>query len=193
MSRDLHPATEAATRSKKLAPIGLVEMLFDDGPVRLWTGYGELTWNGHVWTGAGDGGLDGKGQIGRIGQIEETIEIRAVGIELELSGTSPEVLHIALNTNWQGRAVNVYFAVLQGRSFVGEPLQIFGGLLDQLTGAEGDQATIKFSCESNQIDLERTRARRWTPEDQKSIYPADKGLDAVAALQEVEIRWGMPL
>ena len=40
------------------------------------------------------------------------------------------------------------------------------------------------------IDLDRSRARRFTSEDQKIDYPDDKGLEMVASLQDTVIIWG---
>lgn len=188
--RNLDGDLSAAVQGERLAPIGLVELDYDSGSVYLWTGVGELVWNGNTYIGAGDGGADGKQQIGRVGAIEETTEIRAVRVQLELSGCAPEVLAIAVAEDWQGRPVRVRYAVLQGRAIVGTPLLLFSGLIDNMTVGEGDQASLVLTCESKQIDLERTRARRYTAEDQRAEYPGDKGLDVVAALQEREVHWG---
>ena len=42
---------------------------------------------------------------------------------------------------------------------------------------DGADAQISVTAESKLIDLERSRARRYTSEDQKIDYPNDKGLD----------------
>lgn len=190
MARDLDTATAAAVQGDTLAPIAMVALGFDSGAVRLWSGIGELSWDGHVWYGAGS--------LGRISPIEETAEIRAVGVQLELSGIPVEaeaedgrtILEIANDEDWQGRSADIYYAVLDGRSFVGQPAKLFGGLMDTMTLIEGSMATIIVSCESKQIDLERAKVRRYTAEDQRSEFPGDRGADAVAALQNVELRWG---
>lgn len=188
--RDLHADAAAEVQAGVVAPIGMVEIDFDSATMRLWTGVGELVWNGDTFTGAGDAGATGNGQLGQISAIEETAELRAVGIRLQLSACAPEVLAIANDEDWQGRAVRVYYAALRGRAFIGEPLLIFKGIVDVMTLVEGEQAAIAVQCESKQIDLERTRARRYTSEDQRAEFPGDKGLDAVAALQDLELHWG---
>jgi hypothetical protein len=182
MARDLHSSVAVAVQEETIAPTALVELEFDSGTMRVWPGIGDLVWNGHTFTGVGT--------LGSIGPVEETTELRAVGVQLQLSGIPSEVLEIANDESWQGRPARIYFAVLSARSFVGEPLQIFGGLMDVMTLVEGQSATITLNCESNQIDLERTRTRRWTSEDLRSDWPSDKGLDMVSALQEKEILWG---
>lgn len=187
MARTLTDATAAALAAETLAPIVMVELYFGSGAVRLWSGIGELVWNTFTWYGVG--------ALGKVGAIEETIEIRAVGAELTLSGVPLDLTakdgrklsEIALAEDWQGREANIYLAVLQGRSFDGEPVQIFGGFMDQMRLAE---RAIVLSCETDLLDLERTKARRWTSADQREEYPEDAGCDAVAALQDVEIKWG---
>ena len=47
-----------------------------------------------------------------------------------------------------------------------------------------------MTAESKLIDLERSRARRYTSEDQKIDYPDDKGLDFIADLQDKAVVWG---
>jgi hypothetical protein len=54
----------------------------------------------------------------------------------------------------------------------------------------GDTANIGLTAESRLIDLERSRERRYTSEDQKIDYPNDKGLEFIADLQDKEIVWG---
>ena len=47
-----------------------------------------------------------------------------------------------------------------------------------------------MTVESRLIDLERARDWRYTSENQKSLYPNDKGLDFVVDLQDMPIAWG---
>ena len=58
--------------------------------LRLWTGAGELAWNGQTFTGAGS--------LLGISPIEETGEVRAVGFAVKLSGLPSEILSLALQS-----------------------------------------------------------------------------------------------
>lgn len=207
MPRDLSTEVEAASTSSRLSPIALVELLFDSGPFRMWTGWGTLLWgdlppftdgtyfsDGTTWT-----DLEGKkpwygaGDLGTIGPIEETTEVRAVGLDIGLSGIPSEVLAIALREDWQNRPANIYLGVLDDQGQLnGEPVLLFGGKMDRMVITEGSQASIVLSCESEMIDLEGTPSRRYTPEDQRNFSPGDAFCDSVSALQEVEIKWGTP-
>jgi hypothetical protein len=184
MSRTIPSGTDAALLAPQLAPIGLVQLAFGSGTVRFWTGVGDLSWGGYTWTGTGT--------LGKIGQMEETLESRAATLQLELSGIPPDVLAIALAEDWQGREARVYYGVLDdNRQFVGDPFQIRRGLMDQMTLTEGAEATITLAIESRDIDLGRANSRRYTAEDQRGEYPGDRGCDAVALLQSQEIVWNL--
>lgn len=164
----------------KLAPIALVELAFDSGMFRMWTGLGDLQWGGYTWYGAGT--------LGTIGPIEETTENRAAGVELTLSGIGADVLEIAHREIWQGREARIYYAVLDDKNrLIGEPFQIRRGIMDVMTLDE-PAATIKLQIEPRDIDLGRNKSRRYTAEDQRGEFPGDKGCDQVASLQQKEIK-----
>ena len=55
---------------------------------------------------------------------------------------------------------------------------------------DGENATIKVSCESRLIDLNRNRVRRYTDVDQQSEVSGDLGFKFVESLQEKSIDWG---
>lgn len=205
MPRDLSTEVETASTSPKLSPIALVDLVLDSGHFRMWTGWGTLLWgdlpaftdgtyfsDGTTWTDlVGKMPWYGAGNLGAIGAIGETTEIRAVGVELALSGIPTEVLDIALQEDWQNRPAYVYLGVLDSQGQIdGEPALIFFGKMDRMAMVEGKEASIVLSCESEMIDLERNRVRRYTPDDQRSEYPDDAFFDLVAASQGIEIHWG---
>lgn len=205
MPREIDVDTGAEFEAPRLSPILLVKLLFDSGAFRVWTGWGTLLWgpgdaftdhtdfsDGTGWTDSITAEWYGIGDLGFVGEIEETTEVRAVGVEIGLSGIRTEVLDIALAENWQGRPGYIYLGVLDSSGqLVGEPLELLGeAQMDQMKLTEGMKAAISLTLESEMIDLERTRARRYTPEQQRSLFVGDAGLDQVSSLQDIEIRWG---
>ena len=181
--RPIDAAVESATLGQQLSPIALAEFDFTSGFVRVWSGVGNFTWNGAIWTGVG--------VLGRMSRIEETTELRSVSVEFELSGVPSDVLTIANGEGWQGRAAKVWFAALDdSMALVGEPLQVFSGLMDTMRLEEGKTATVSLTAESRLVDLERAPVRRYTAEDQRAEYPGDRGFDSVPMLQDMEVIWG---
>ena len=55
----------------------------------------------------------------------------------------------------------------------------------------GARAAIRIAAENRLVDLERGgEVLTYTPEDQKRLFPGDRGLDTVPSLQEKVIFWG---
>lgn len=183
MARDLTSGMSTQVAAATSEPILLFEGVFASGTVRFWTGIGNLSWNGQTWTGSGD-------LIG-LSPMTETVEVRANGLTVSLPGIPSTLVSLILGDARSGRAGTVYLAFLSGGSIVADPTPAWIGRLDVPTIEDaGDTSTISISYESELIDLERTRERRYTPEDQAIEYPGDLGFDFVASLQDAEITWG---
>jgi len=152
--------------------------------VRLWTGYGSITIDSNTFLAGGD--------ILSVSSISESGEVQANGVTIMLSGLSTSLVASALTTAYQGRDLNVYVGVLNASgTVISDPIKVFAGKMDVMTVEDnGADAQINVTAESKLIDLERSRARRYTSEDQKIDYPNDKGLDFIAGLQDKTVVWG---
>ena len=64
MSRDLTTAVANALADQSLRPVIFFEGQFATGWVRIWSGLGEVSWNGESWAGAGS--LLGLGAIEKV-------------------------------------------------------------------------------------------------------------------------------
>lgn len=184
MSRNLTAGALAQTTADTMTPILLAELEFPSGFVRVWSGYGNLIWNGNTFIGTG--------LLGNISPIEETSEIRASGIKLSLSGIPSSLLAVALGEVRQGRSVKVWIAFLDAlNAIIPDPYLAFSGRMDVPEILEsGETSTISLSAESRLIDLEKPRERRYTDQDQRIRYPDDRGFEFVPSIQEADIRWG---
>lgn len=183
MARDLTAGMQAQIVAPTSEPILLFEGVFASGTVRFWTGVGNLSWNGQTWTGSGD--------LIAISPVTETVEVRANGLTVSLPGIPSSLVSLILGDARSGRAGTVYLGFLSGGAVVGNPTPAYIGRLDVPTIEDsGETSTISISYESELIDLERARERRYTPEDQAIEYPGDLGFDYVASLQDAEIVWG---
>ncbi len=188
--RTLTAAVAAALEDREGAPRWLVEIEFDSGTTRFWSGLGDLAALGVVWSG-----------VGRLGKIEAISEISgavATGVAMELSiMPTPEIpdavdtfLNIALGETYQGRPCRVYQAQLNPTTgaLIDDPFLRFRGYIDIMEDMEiPGGATIRVTAENRLIDLERPKKRTYTPEDQKEIYPNDTFFDGVVTLQRREI------
>jgi hypothetical protein len=183
MARDLTASVITQLQAASVEVGILFEGEFASGWVRLWSGIGTLSWDSKTWTGTGN--------LLGISGIDETAEVRASGMTVSLSGVPSDLLSAALGDARSGRIGRVYLAFFSGGSIVGDPILQFEGRLDVPAIEDGPEtATISISYESELIDLERARERRYTPEDQAIDFPGDLGFDYVASLQDAQITWG---
>lgn len=183
MPRAVTTAFATAVAAGTVQPCLLVEGLFDSGAVRLWTGYGPLTWGANTFTGAGT-------LIG-ISNVAETNKVEANGTKIMLTGIDSSVVSLALSEPYQGRIVNVYLGLFSSGALVADPDLLFAGRADVMTLADdGATCTIELAVEGRLVDLQRGRPRRYTDQDQKIDYPTDKGLEFVVAIQDKVVKWG---
>lgn len=184
MTRSLSSAMQDVTTATLVRPIILVEAEFDSSDVLMWSGTGDLTWDSKTWTGTG--------QLLRVDAMEESVEMRAVGTTVTLSGIPSELLSLALQEDYQGRTLTVYLGAFDDSgTVIASPVVVFKGRMDVMTISEaGDTASIQVNVENRLIDFERARERRFTSEDQKIDYPDDKGFEFVSTIQDKEIVWG---
>jgi hypothetical protein len=164
-------------------PAFLVELDWPSGALRLWTGYGTLSFDGNTYTGSGT--------IGNISPISESTDAGANGVTFSVSGIPSELISDALANNAQGRPARAWFALLNAdRTFTIDPLLVFDGVIDTTVISDsGTTATIAVQAEKELINR-RAESRRANHEDQQIDHPGDLFFDYVAQLQDAVINWG---
>jgi hypothetical protein len=181
MTRTIPSVVLNALDEDVISPFFAVELLFDSpNEIHLWTGVGDLDYDGKIWVGTGN--------LLAISAIEEGSDLAVKGATLTFSGITTEILSLALAEPYQGRVCNIYLGVTSDETAL---TQLFSGYMDQMNISESaDEAAIELTVENRLIDLERPRIARYTSAYQKSVYPGDLGLDFVEDLQDKEIVWG---
>lgn len=184
MARALTSGMVAEVTAASLTPIFLAKFSFDAGDLNLWNGIGDLIWNGDAYTGSAD--------LGRISAVSESQTLQAQGVTFELSGIPSAIIATALAQEYQGRPAQLWFATLDANNaIVADPYLVFRGKMDVMTIAEsGETAIIAMAAENELVALDRPNERRYTPEDQATVFAGDKGFDFVVSLQDAEIIWG---
>lgn len=184
MTRSLGTNFANSLTADEIQPFFAVDMDFSGGAIRLWAGYGNLTLAGNVFFGGGN--------FLKISEIDETSEIKAAGIKVQLSGIPTSLISAALTEAYQGRDITLYFGTFNSAGVVNDnPYVLFKGRMDVMSVTEsGETSFVSITGESRLIDLEIARERRYTSEDQKIDYPADKGFEFIADLQQKELIWG---
>lgn len=178
------PDMTAAAQERVVRPLLLMSAYFDSGTSRTWTGRGDLVVAGETFVGTGE--------LLAISEIEETAELRAAGLTLTLGAVPLNMVQTALEEDYQGRQLDVVFAMLdEAGTVIPDPSTLFRGRMDVMTIEEGpEDATISLSAESRLIDFDRVQSPRYTAAGQETLFPGDKGFDAVVDIQEIDIPWG---
>jgi len=192
MARDLTAGVNTETAAPDKRAAAFVHFAFDSGNVYLWSGVGSIVTTGSLGT-LPNATWTGVGTLGSIGAVEETAELRATGCVFTLSGADTSVISLALSEHVQGRPVTWWLAFFDDNwAMLDAPIQVFKGRMDTMEIAEdGPTCIVRLTAENRLIDFERpANPRFYTAEDQKRLYPGDKGLDYVQSLQEKTIYWG---
>jgi hypothetical protein len=179
MSRTVPTEILTALAQPEVEQFFAVELLFDSGPVRLWTGYGERTIDGEVYTGAGT--------LINIQGLEEVADLSAKALTLSLEGTSAEIVSLALQEPYQRRKARVLYGVTGSDAYV----EVFSGKMNTMTIEDAaDSGRVELVVDSKLVELDRSSNRRYTSESHKSRHPGDTFFDYVAGLQDADIIWG---
>ena len=183
MSRTVPAALLTALDGDEIEVFYAIDLDFDSGNMRLWTGYGNKTINGNTYTGTGN--------LLAIDGLEEASDLSARGTTLTLNGLDSAIISYALTEEYQGRLVTIYWGVGT------ETVEVFSGFMDKMTIQDtAETATISLTVESRLIVLERPNVRRYTQQSHagvrtaKSLAGNDTFFDWVTKLQDKQIVWG---
>lgn len=183
MSRISDAALLAACNAAGVVPGLAVEIEDAGGTARYWTGYGDLSFNGHTWTGAG--------ALGGRSAIEETDEVYASGVTYSLSGLPPAEVSRMLADMRQGLDSREYLLLFSNSGALVGSLLVHEGLTDVPEMLDsGDAASISICVESRLRRLKTPNVSRYTDQDQLRLHPGDKGFEFVAGLQDGAVMWG---
>lgn len=106
MSRDVSALYRAYSTSAEISPVMLVTADFDSGYLNMWNGYQDITYGEKVYIGGG--------YMLSITPPTETKEIRANGVQINLSGITEEAVSLTLNEPCQGRSISATMAFVAG-------------------------------------------------------------------------------
>ncbi len=165
-------------------PIGLLcEIDHPDGTVRFWTGLGTLTYDGETWIGIG--------VLGGIAPVKQSSDVSIQEIQYALSGVDTDAVS-RISDDVRNRAGSAWlFCLDEQHHVVADPYQVVDSQLDYqtFTAGDGGETAISIIARTGFYTLERGIDEAWTPENQKSLYPTDTGLDMIPGLQNQDVQW----
>lgn len=197
MTRSIDVAVETAFDAQHVPGLMLVELDFPSGFLRLNNSGQNIDWNGSTWYAGGS--------LINISEIAESTDGEAHGITLQLnavelapiSGSPSEIniVQLARAQNYQGRAARVWLAPLNPTTYVPitDPVLAFEGRMNKMDFRVGEDAAFALACESRFADWNRPRVRRYNDADQRSRFPADRGLEYMEQMVEKQLVWKFPI
>lgn len=178
MARDIGTALNNKFLSSSVELFVAVELSFDSGALRIWSGIGDKTIEGNTYTGTGS--------LLGVSGIEESDNLSAPGAVVSLNGVDSSIISLAIQEPYQNRECRILLG--SGNDF----FEIFSGFMDVMTIEDGgDKCAISLTVESRLLLLDRKVPLRYTQETQNSRYPGDTFFSYVASLQDKKVEWEM--
>lgn len=183
MTRNLSSSIRTAIAAEQVTRTVAIELDFPSGISRLNASPTDIVFGGNTYLGVG--------MLGTVSVTEESAELRAYGLTIELAGIPRDFFVLSLLQGYQGRRGTVWEVPLSPTTYavIASPVVIFRGRMDTMDILMGERATVRVSLENRLTDWDRPRISRYTDEDQQSQFPGDTGLRYVSAMAEKEIIW----
>lgn len=182
MARDLSGSVDTALQASHVRAVVFVAFSFTDGTLRLCTADHDVTWNSLTWQGVG--------RISSIDPVSEGGSLESRAIRMTISGVSASLISTALGTHVQGRALNLWFGVLDANwAVIAAPIGPFQYRMDALRLRHGKTGVIEVTARDRLADWDRPRIRRWNHADQIAEYPLDKGFQFVEQMVDKTLIW----
>lgn len=184
MSRALDSSLSAALSSGLIIPVLLVDIAFKSSTQYIWSGVGTLAYNTHNYIGVGS--------LGKMGSVQEGVDVRADGTSITLSGIDPVLLNDCMTDIKPGAPATIYLGLLtQNGVLIGTPYKLYVGTVDQPKVSIGaDTISITVALENRMVDLSRPSMRRYTSADQRLYHPQDSAFAFVEQLNDLALVWG---
>ncbi len=146
-----------------------------EGPVRLWTGTGTVSWDGSDWLGVG--------AFGTISGVEQSAEIAQHELAFSLSGVDPRIISLTTGSV-RNRDATLYARWLSsGNVWFQDSVILWKGIMDHLTSREdGGTAMIELLTHSPLFNWEQAPNVAYTNEEQQFLYEGDTGFDRIVSL-----------
>ena len=155
-----------------------------DGDVNVWTGIGDITWDGVTYTGLSVfAGFSGVAKDNRV-------TIKDVNLSVILTDDD-NITREFVDTNLKGRIAKLWLVALSDdKRILKSPYQIAEIALDYQT-VTFDSETVMITINGQQgfYVLEKETNISWSSEEQKNLYPDDTGFDLVSDLANKEVKW----
>ena len=162
-----------------------VEFQFKSQTTYLSTANFNITWGGNTWLGFG--------QVGTIGDVQQTEGMETSAVTFTLNIAQLELLALALGDvdEYRGRRAKMYICPLTSDyQMIDTPVLIWTGIMDTMAAAvSGQDGNINLKCESSAYGLKRQQSYRLNAAQWKRYNPTDRGLEYITDLLSNPQKW----
>lgn len=172
------------TLSEVMKPVFFVELSTDaTTTVNLNSGTHPYTFGGKTW--------EPVSYFGKIGNIQEVLGVEVGRLQISLDGIPGWLFPEIANIKYRNKKMRVLMGLLNtSGALATTPKVIFTGKVVEYNLQAGPQMGINITGASNLVTVKRTNVSRYTPGDQRTRFPTDKGLEFIPELVNLKIQWG---
>ncbi|MDH5541979.1 MAG: hypothetical protein OEY64_03330 [Nitrospinota bacterium] len=183
MPRTLTTAVKTALASGNINLFHFVSLAFST-TIYYTTAPFSISWNGVTWVASGN--------ILRLPDITEELELRVGSCELVLSGVNTDNIGLMLSEKFLDREAVIYrFLLDSNNAVIADPWIHFKGRISTWSLAEDSSSgssLLSLDLASALANFEQVGGRRGNHEDQQIVDPGDEGYKD--ADHQVAIPWG---
>ncbi|MGJ8518011.1 hypothetical protein [Carnimonas bestiolae] len=162
------------------------ELHFEEGPVYMHTGTGEIVVDGKTYLGVGN--------FGEIDAAQESYSTKSsTELNITLSGLDSQMIQDALVDKCRGRFGRLLLVVFDQEGNYASDI-LFSGRMDaakyEYNGNAGDNK-ITVPLVDRMAEWDRTGSERWTDQSHRARHDGDRFFYAIAQMASWPIYWGM--
>jgi len=180
MTRNISQAASDQVAAVEIPFAVLLELDFDTDPVFVWSGVGDLVWDGKTWVGTG--------AMGSLSSITEATDLSDTVIKATLShldaSIMPELVSEVTEMDPVGRSYTIYLAFFNSDNTVKDTILLSAGLIDSISLTGGLAGSISIDLVSEAGQMARTLFYRMDDQHQQQLFPGDRGFEFVSCLDE---------
>jgi hypothetical protein len=182
--RPLHPDVLAVLTSGQVTLVSLLKGTWPEGFIRITTAAHPITYNGEYYQAAGN-------YLG-FSEIEESADFQINKIQVQLSFTDSAIIALIQDYNLVGNPISIWNAFLSNTTgqIVGDPILMFRGKTDGGTVEDTEtDAIVTVDVVEEMVDFDRTNGRKTNYEQQRKLFPNDKGFSKLASVIGKTLNW----
>ena len=185
--RTIGGSAVTALGSAGVALVGLVEMMFTGGTLRLNTSRYDIKDDESPTLAYIASRL-----LGQVGDVSD-VPGEPQRLTLSLSGLDPAIIAIALGEQVRGRPIRLNLAVLDASTHAMlDVIPLWAGrmaTMDITQDPQGPTASIKLTAEHRGVLFSRAKPLRYTDADQRKLFAGDKLLEYIVSQSSHQDIW----